>query len=114
MFRVSVEKLHSALKYNVEFPFGQILEMIAFKLKIAPTPLPMKFESSLWPYRFFQSQKNRQKDDLSIQTKFIYVNSLRTICLIYNQVLKKVTPEGVACSIASSCLALAAEANYHW
>ena len=53
MFRDSVEKLHSALKYNVEFPFGQILEMIAFKLKIAPTPLPMKFESSLWPYRRF-------------------------------------------------------------
>lgn len=47
MFRVSVEKLHSALKYNVEFPFGQILEMIAFKLKIAPTPYPMSFQWNL-------------------------------------------------------------------
>lgn len=49
MFRVSVEKLHSALKYNVEFPFGQILEMIAFKLKIAPTPHPMSFQ---WIWEF--------------------------------------------------------------
>lgn len=49
MFRVSVEKLHSALKYNVEFPFGKILEMIAFKLKIAPTPHPMSFQ---WIWEF--------------------------------------------------------------